>query len=137
MVANNPEMASNENSISTKEFLSIEKTCETFKDVKDSDEEIKMIFTEIQKLSGGNNKVIEEDVDDVELILKRAEDIAFETENLLKMTPVANSASKGISNGQAVIPQIKVSKPNESVNKSPDETSNLGTKVWKTDFINT
>lgn len=122
-----PEMASNENSISTKEFLNMEKTCEAY---KDSDEEIKMIFTEINKLSGGNNNVLEGDVDDVELILKRAEDIALETENLLKMSPVAASAA-GISNGPATIPRIKVSKPIESDNKSPEENCNSGMKVRK------
>ncbi|XP_030020271.2 centrosomal protein of 162 kDa [Manduca sexta] len=102
----NYDLASNENSLSTKEFLQFEKTCEAY---KDSDEEIKMIFSEINKLSAGNtnDKIIGDDVEDVELILKRAEDIALETENLLKSSPIANAVSPSKSQ-IAVIPQIKV-----------------------------
>ncbi|XP_059052615.1 centrosomal protein of 162 kDa [Achroia grisella] len=102
---------STDNSTSTKEFLHFEKACEA---PRDSDEEIKMIFSEINKLAVGtdNDKVIGEDVEDVELILKRAEDIALETENLLKTSPIATK--NGITTNCGVaIPQIKVTKPNE------------------------
>lgn len=130
-VIDGAELASNDNSISTKEFLNIEKSCETY---KDSDEEIKMIFTEINKLSGGsgNSKVIDEDVDDVELILKRAEDIALETENLLKSCPVATVVGNiipGSVTSSVVIPQIKVSKPND--NHIQEQNVNFGHKVRK------
>lgn len=108
------ELGSNDNSISTKEFLQFEKSCEA---EKDDDEEIKMIFNEIKKLSAANKaeKVLCEDIDDVDLILKRAEDIAHETENLLKSSPIAtvmNANSQNRSESGA-IPQIKVTKPNE------------------------
>ncbi|CAG9112106.1 unnamed protein product [Plutella xylostella] len=110
------EPTSNDNSISTKEFLRIEKNCEGY---KDSDEEIKLIFNEINKLSGANNNnnsILLEDNDDVELILKRAEDIAQETENLLKSSPIAAAASPSHEkqSNVAKIPQIKVTKPDES-----------------------
>lgn len=114
------ESVSNDNSISTKEFLNFERTCEAY---KDSDEEIKLIFSEISKLSGANNKdtVIGADVEDVELILKRAEDIAHETENLLKSSPKTPLINGIVSNGGdgVVIPQIKVTKPVE--NKDNEE----------------
>ncbi|XP_026495844.2 centrosomal protein of 162 kDa [Vanessa tameamea] len=105
------ELICNDNS--TKEFLLHEKTCEAY---KDSDEEIKMIFKEIKKLSVSKNKDTEigEDVDDVDLILKRAEDIANETENILKSSPVAtvvNGIRPYIDSGN--IPQIKVTKPSD------------------------
>ncbi|CAK1555707.1 unnamed protein product [Leptosia nina] len=93
---------------SNKEFLLLEKTCEGF---KDSDEEIKMIFNEIKKLS--HNKDVEiTDEDDVDLILKKAEDIANETENLLKNSPVVANpvAYLGDSSG---IPEITVTKSND------------------------
>ncbi|XP_037973181.2 centrosomal protein of 162 kDa [Plutella xylostella] len=110
------ESTSNDNSISTKEFLRIEKNCEGY---KDSDEEIKLIFNEINKLSGANNNnnsILLEDNDDVELILKRAEDIAQETENLFKSSPIAAAASPSHEkqSNVAKIPQIKVTKPDES-----------------------
>ncbi|XP_026756203.2 centrosomal protein of 162 kDa [Galleria mellonella] len=111
----NAEQNSTDNSISTKEFLHIEKACEV---PRDSDEEIKMIFNEINKLSGNadSDKIIGEDVEDVELILKRAEDIAHETENLLKSSPIA--AVNGITNDSGAIPQIKVTKPNDNESKA-------------------
>ncbi|KAJ8715148.1 hypothetical protein PYW08_005129 [Mythimna loreyi] len=109
------DIGSNDNSISTKEFLQFEKSCEAY---KDDDEEIRMIFNEIKKLSAANKeeKVISEDIDDVDLILKRAEDIAQETQNLLKSSPIStvlngNSPNKTES---GAIPQIKVTKPNEN-----------------------
>lgn len=114
------ENMSNENSISTKEFLSFEKTCEAY---KDSDEEIKMIFSEITKLSAANNKdnVISEDVEDVELILRRAEDLAQETELLLKSSPVAAKTERTLPNGvdSGTIPLIKVTKPVENIEEKP------------------
>lgn len=101
------DIPSNDNSLSTKEFLQNEKNCEIF---KDSDEEIKMILSEINKLSGNNNNnLISGDLDDVDLILKRAEDIASETKNLLK-SPIVSSLS-GSPKGSNKIPEIKVTKP--------------------------
>lgn len=132
-MADGVELASNDNSISTKEFLNIEKSCEAY---KDSDEEIKMIFTEINKLSGGsrNNKEIDEDVDDVELILKRAEDIALETENLLKSSPVAAVVGNSIPGtvSSTVIPQIKVSKPSDG--HTQEQNLTLGSKVRNSNY---
>ncbi|KAM3965738.1 LOW QUALITY PROTEIN: uncharacterized protein ACR2FA_000063 [Aphomia sociella] len=119
-VATKQEPNSNDNSTSTKEFLHFEKACEL---PRDSDEEINMIFNEINKLSGSkqNDKIIGEDVDDVELILKRAEDIAHETENLLKSSPV--SGMNGIiPKDPGAIPLIKVTKPVEC-------DSNIATNV--------
>ncbi|CAG9564611.1 unnamed protein product [Danaus chrysippus] len=118
------EEISNENS--TNEFLFYEKTCEAY---KDDDEEIKMIFNEIKKLSDPKNKDSEigEDVEDVELILKRAEHISHETENLLKSSPIAT-----VSNGfyahtdPGNIPKIKVTKPNENIQ---NENKNAVSKV--------
>lgn len=110
LLTNNQEQDSNENSVSTKEFLSFEKVCEAY---KDSDEEIKMIFYEIHKLSAANNKdkVLSEETDDVELILKRAEDISLETENILKNCPVAASLNGAtLTLHDHSIPQIKVTK---------------------------
>lgn len=105
------DVNSNEHSLSTKEFLDFEKTCEAY---KDSDEEIKLIFNEIKKLSSGNNKdnVLGEDVEDIELILKRAEDIAQESVNLLKGSPISSVVkSKGLStdnqNTTSGVPQVK------------------------------
>ncbi|XP_052743233.1 centrosomal protein of 162 kDa [Bicyclus anynana] len=116
-----------ENKKCTKEFLLHEKTCEAF---KDSDEEIKMIFNEIKKLSDSKNLVheVDEDNDDVEQILKRAENIAQETENLLKSSPVSiNGIRPYLDTGN--IPQIKVTKPNENVcsegRKTPNKTSQI------------
>nr|XP_021192892.2 centrosomal protein of 162 kDa [Helicoverpa armigera] len=109
------DAGSNDNSMSTKEFLHFEKTCEAY---KDSDEEIKMIFNEIKKLSAANKseKVLSEDIDDVGLILKRAEEMAQETENLLKSSPVAAALNAGSPNKSesGAIPQIKVTKPHET-----------------------
>lgn len=109
---------SNENSLSTKEFLDFEKTCEAY---KDSDEEIRFIFNEIKKLSGEKKKDNEvgDDVEDVELILKRAEDIAQETVNLLKSSPVTAVVNGGGSslnnqNNSNGIPHITVTKPLEN-----------------------
>lgn len=122
----NLELGSNENSVSTKEFLNFEKACEAY---KDSDEEIKLIFNEINKLSAGNNKdkVISEDVDDVELILKRAEDIALETQNLLKSSSVAASLNGMVPIlNDSVIPQIKVTKPEL---EQQDKSTEKGNKV--------
>lgn len=112
-VNSNHEVLSNDNS--TKEFLLHEKSCETF---KDSDEEIKMIFSEIQKLSSGKNKDcdITEDIDDVDLILKRAEVLAHETQHLLKSSPVACISTQ--KNTEA-IPVIKVTKASEEETRSP------------------
>lgn len=125
-VASNFEMVSNDNS--TKEFLLHEKTCEAF---KDSDEEIKMIFNEIKKLSDSKNldNEVDEDSDDIELILKRAENIAQETENLLKSSPVAaavNGPRPHLETG--IIPHIKVTKPTENISeekKTPSKVSLL------------
>ncbi|XP_072945061.1 uncharacterized protein [Epargyreus clarus] len=113
LVACTPELPPSVSN-SSKEFLLLEKTCEAY---KDSDEEIKMIFNEIKKLSNCKDKDNEiGDMEDVELILKKAEDIAQETENLLKSSPV--SVSKSIAKGTNSIPQIKVTEPcNEEVNK--------------------
>ncbi|XP_045775006.1 centrosomal protein of 162 kDa-like isoform X1 [Maniola jurtina] len=126
-VASNLEIVSNDNS--TKEFLLHEKTCEAF---KDNDEEIKMIFNEIKKLSDAKNlgHEIDEDNDDVELILKRAENIALETENLLKSSPVA-AAVNGLRSymDKGNVPQIKVTKPTENVHsehKTPSKTNQNG-----------
>lgn len=114
------ESMSNENSISTKEFLNFEKTCEAY---KDSDDEIKMIFNEITKLSAANNKdnIISEDIEDVELILRKAEDLAQETELLLKSSPVAAKTERTLPNGVdcGTIPVIKVTKPVESNEEKP------------------
>lgn len=111
---------SNENSISTKEFLNFEKTCEAY---KDSDDEIKMIFNEITKLSAANNKdnIISEDIEDVELILRKAEDLAQETELLLKSSPVAAKIERTLPNGvdSGAIPLIKVTKPVENNEEKP------------------
>lgn len=121
------ETMSNENSISTKEFLNFEKTCEAY---KDSDEEIKMIFNEITKLSSAmnNDNVMDADVDDVELILKRAEDIANETENMLKSSSKTNAPNGIITKGDSSnIPQIKVTKPVD--NKDEDQKITGNNKV--------
>lgn len=114
------DLNSNDNSVSTKEFLHIEKTCETY---KDSDEEIKMLFNEINKLSGGKGEKLIGDDEDVELILKRAEDIAQETENLLKKSPVGVSVSS--FKDSTVVPLIKVTKANET-ELNIDETAGTG-----------
>uniref|UniRef100_A0A2A4K1S5 Uncharacterized protein n=1 Tax=Heliothis virescens TaxID=7102 RepID=A0A2A4K1S5_HELVI len=120
---------SNDNSMSTKEFLHFEKTCEAY---KDSDEEIKMIFNEIKKLSAANKteKVMSEDIDDVELILKRAEEMSHETENLFKSSPVAAALNAGSPNRSesGAIPQIKVTKPHETDEDRDHKESNY-TKV--------
>ncbi|XP_053610666.1 centrosomal protein of 162 kDa [Plodia interpunctella] len=110
---NNQDSHSNENSVSTKEFLHFEKTCEAY---KDSDEEIKTIFSEINKLSVGNDKekLIGDDVEDVELILKRAEDIALETKNLLKSSPASSKNVSPAKECTATVPLIKVTKANET-----------------------
>ncbi|XP_041982099.1 centrosomal protein of 162 kDa isoform X2 [Aricia agestis] len=119
---------SNDNS--TKEFLLNEKTCEMY---KDSDDEMKMIFSEIKKLSDTKNNFsdVGEDSEDVELILKKAEDIALETENLLKVgPPLPNSicTSKSANN----IPDIRITSSNEN-----DVTTKKDTKVnSKTDTLN-
>nr|XP_013189800.1 unnamed protein product [Amyelois transitella] len=113
-VSSNPDPQSNDNSVSTKEFLHFEKTCETY---KDSDEEIKMIFSEINKLSAGKEKerIIGEDVEDVELILKRAEDIALETKNLLQSSPEAtNNVPPAKESTTGTVPLIRVTKANET-----------------------
>ncbi|KAH9630231.1 hypothetical protein HF086_012416 [Spodoptera exigua] len=115
LVAITQDLGSNDNSISTKEFLQFEKTCEAY---KDDDEEIKMIFNEIKKLSAINkpDNVISEDIDDVDFILKRAEDIAQETETLLKNSPKSTAKSICSPNRSEFngIPQIKVTKPCET-----------------------
>lgn len=104
------DIGSNDNSVSTREFLSFEKACEAY---KDSDDEIKLIMNEINKLSASNNKdnVIVDDTEDVDLILKRAKDIAHETENLLKRSPVPVKGSPLQSFSKIVtadIPEITV-----------------------------
>lgn len=106
------EMLSNDNS--TKEFLFHENNCKAY---KDSDEEIKLIFNEIKKLSDVKNNDTEfgEDIDDVDLILKRAEDIALETESLLKSSPVVaavKSSRRNVASGN--IPQIKVTQATDN-----------------------
>ena len=77
-----------------------------------------MIFNEIKKLSAANKseKVLSDDIDDVGLILQRAEDIANETENLLKSSPIAAAmkASSPNKSESGAIPQIKVTKPSEN-----------------------
>lgn len=112
---------------STKEFLIQEKNCEAF---KDSDEEIRMIFNEIKKLSDTKNKDTEigEDVDDVDLILKRAEDIANETENILKTSPLA-TAVNGIHPIDTNIPQIKITKPNDNEIRTINTKTTIKDKV--------
>lgn len=129
LIAITQELGSNDNSISTKEFLQFEKTCEAY---KDDDEEIKMIFNEIKKLSAINKpeNVISEDIDDVEFILKRAEDIALETETLLKSSPksTAKSICSPNKSESGVIPQIKVTKPCEN-EKDVSEHKENNTKV--------
>ncbi|XP_045519680.1 centrosomal protein of 162 kDa [Pieris brassicae] len=91
---------------SNKEFLLLEKTCEA---LKDSDEEIKMIFNEIKKLSH-NNHVEITDEDDVELILRKAENIANETENLLKSSPVVTNKATSYLGDTSAISEVKVDK---------------------------
>lgn len=124
------ETMSNENSISTKEFLNFEKTCEAY---KDSDEEIKMIFNEITKLSSAmnNDNVMDADVDDVELILKRAEDIANETENMLKSSSKTNAPNEIITKGDSSnIPQIKVTKPVDNKDEDQKVTGNNKVRLF-------
>lgn len=109
---NDTEMLSNENSISTKEFLHIEKSCELY---KDSDEEIKLIFNEINKLSGACANEVEGDLDDVDLILKRAEVIAKETKDILQQNPLDLKSPVVPKDNRAEvinIPVIKITKPN-------------------------
>ncbi|CAG4952403.1 unnamed protein product [Colias eurytheme] len=122
-ISSSKEVKSFENS--NKEFLLLEKTCEAF---KDSDEEIKMIFNEIKKLSHNKETEMGDD-EDVEMILKRAEDIANETENLLKSSPVAVNNVISYS-GDSSIPDIKVTKPSVEPHKENDKSSNG--KVRKT-----
>lgn len=116
LMENVVEISSNENSVSTKEFLHIEKSCEGY---KDSDEEIKLIFNEINKLSGTNPINNENaDLDDVDLILKKAEDLAIETKNILS-SPVAikNNVVPNvpINRPETVsVPVIRVTKPKDS-----------------------
>lgn len=130
LMVNHQEIGSNENSVSTREFLNFEKVCEAY---KDSDEEIKLIFSEINKLSTSNSKdnVIADDVEDVELILKRAEDIALETENLLKSSAKVNQASSNL-NSAAVITKIKVTKAD---NEHEDNRALGNAKVRQFCFI--
>ncbi|CAK1587084.1 unnamed protein product [Parnassius mnemosyne] len=111
-LASNRDVISNEE-ILTKEFLLIEKSCESY---KDSDEELKNIFKEIKKLSCAKNKDSEvgEDSEDVELILKRAEDIANETENLLNSSPVVGFRNCVSPCVESKVPQIKVTKVSEN-----------------------
>lgn len=121
----NKEVMSNDNSV--KEFLYHENNCKAY---KDSDEEIKMIFSEIKKLSDCKNKDTEigEDVEDVELILKRAEDIAHETETLLKSSPIA-AVTKSIRPSfidSGNIPQIKVTQANDNITNSDYNTQVSG-----------
>ncbi|XP_068617981.1 putative leucine-rich repeat-containing protein DDB_G0290503 [Battus philenor] len=120
-MANN-SFVSNENSedVLNDEFMLIEKSCEVF---KDSDEEIKNIFSEIKKLSSGKRKddEIGEDVEDVELILKRAEDIAHETETLLNSSPVVGIVNSVSPSALDKIPQIKVTKANETNSKKDNK----------------
>ena len=122
----NKEMPSNDNS--TKEFLFHENNCMAY---KDSDEEIKLIFNEIKKLSDAKNNDTEigEDVDDVELILKRAEDIAQETENLLKSSPVVAAVKSGRQNiVTGNIPQIKVTQASDNI-VNGEYNTNITAKV--------
>lgn len=137
LMAQNQDLPSNDNSLSTREFLHIEKTCEAF---KDSDEEIKMILSEINKLSGGKTeeKLLEGDVDDVELILKRAEDIALETENLLKNSPVAAKIHKLTpeKSEPSAIPEILVTKPTENSQEIGKPSQNKVNVVSNLNFEN-
>ncbi|XP_013148299.1 PREDICTED: centrosomal protein of 162 kDa [Papilio polytes] len=101
--------------ILNEEFLLIEKSCES----KDSDDEIRNILNELKRLSTVKNKDTEigEDVEDVDMILKRAEDIAHETKNLLNSSPVI-SIPNGVSyNTIDKVPQIKVTKHVTNENK--------------------
>lgn len=101
--------------ILNEEFLLIEKSCES----KDSDDEIRNILNELKRLSTVKSKdtEIEEDVEDVDMILKRAEDIAHETKNLLNSSPVI-SIPNGVSyNTIDKVPQIKVTKHVTNENK--------------------
>lgn len=113
---------------STREFLIQEKHCEAY---KDSDEEIKMIFNEIKKLSDTKNKDTEigEDVDDVDLILKRAEDIANETENILKTSPIATAMNGIHPYIDTNIPQIKITKPNDNEIRTINTKTTIKEKV--------
>ncbi|KAJ2945719.1 hypothetical protein O0L34_g560 [Tuta absoluta] len=122
---------SNENSLSTKEFLDFEKTCGAY---KDSDEEIKMLFSEITKLSATMKKdsVIGADVDDVDLILKRAEDIANETENILKSPSM--STITAIPRDTISIPQIKVTKPMDNKENEEKASSSLKVRIYDVFF---
>ncbi|XP_047526067.1 centrosomal protein of 162 kDa [Pieris napi] len=106
---------------SNKEFLLLEKTCEA---LKDSDEEIKMIFNEIKKLSH-NNHVEITDEDDVELILRKAENIANETENLLKSSPLVTNTATSYLGDTSVISEVKVDKSKSL------EASKEGNKSFK------
>lgn len=130
LISMTQDIGSNDNSISTKEFLQFEKTCEAY---KDDDEEIRMIFNEIKKLSASNKeeKILSEDIDDVDLILKRAEDIAQETKNLLKSSPISTvlNASSPNKSESAAIPQIKVTKPIENERDSMEHKESSNTKV--------
>ncbi|XP_075980069.1 uncharacterized protein LOC142979166 [Anticarsia gemmatalis] len=130
LMALNQDIASNDNSMSTKEFLQFEKTCEAY---KDSDEEIRMIFNEIKKLSASNKseKVLNDDVDDVELILKRAEVIAQETEFLLKNSPISpnNNSNSPNKSESGAIPQIKVTNPSETEKEVFESKESSNNKV--------
>ncbi|XP_063386539.1 centrosomal protein of 162 kDa [Cydia fagiglandana] len=120
---------SNDNSLSTKEFLQNEQSCEKF---KDSDEEIKMILTEINKLSGGtNNSLLAGDTDDVDVILKRAENIASETEHLLKSSPIASVLNITPETSNNKVPEIKVTKPASADNDNKIENKTPVHKVAK------
>ncbi|XP_014371395.2 centrosomal protein of 162 kDa [Papilio machaon] len=109
-MANN-SLASNEptsEDILNEEFLLIEKSCES----KDSDDEIRNILNELKRLSTIKNKDTEigEDVEDVDMILKRAEDIAHETKNLLNSSPVIGIPNGVSSSAMDKVPKIKVTK---------------------------
>lgn len=125
LLENQHDLNSNDNSISTKEFLQIEKTCEGF---KESDEEIKKIFNEIQRLAGQTeiSHISGEDLDDVDLILKRAEHLAKESTNLLQSSPIAEILTSDEnpyekSKHSSKIPQIKVTKPETEMKKEKSD----------------
>lgn len=110
LTENNTEMSTKDNSNSIQEYLNIEKSCEQF---KGTDEEIILIFNEINKISGSSLPQNEGELDDVELILKRAEDLSKETQNILNNAP-AIAKNNFQNNVESVnIPVIRVTKAKE------------------------
>lgn len=84
-----------------------------------------------------DNNITGEDLDDVGLILQRAEDISQETANLLQSSPVAdilsNNENPYKSDKSSKIPQIKVTKP-EADQKKEKSDHQKPVKVRKLNF---